>query len=122
MDCSTPGSLSIIITNSVNMNLSKLLEIVKDRGAWRAAVHGVTKSVHGIFQARILERVVIPWGIFLIQGSNLSLFHLLQWQGGFFTTGTTSRVDLSDPGILHCRQILYQLSYQGSPREEYKRL
>ena len=32
------------ITNSMNMNLSKLWEIVKDRGAWHAAVHGVTKS------------------------------------------------------------------------------
>ena len=33
-----------IITNSMDMNLSKLLEIVKGRGAWCAAVHGVTKS------------------------------------------------------------------------------
>ena len=32
------------ITDSMNMNLSKLQEIVKDRDAWRAAVHGVTKS------------------------------------------------------------------------------
>ena len=32
------------ITNSVDMDLSKLWEIVKARGAWRAAVHGVTKS------------------------------------------------------------------------------
>ena len=32
------------ITNSMNMNLGKLHEIVKDREAWRAAVHGVTKS------------------------------------------------------------------------------
>ena len=32
------------ITNSVNMNLSKLPEIVKDREAWWAADHGVTKS------------------------------------------------------------------------------
>ena len=31
------------MTNSVDMNLSKLWEIVKDREAWRAAVHGVTK-------------------------------------------------------------------------------
>ena len=31
------------IADSVDMNLSKLQEIVKDRGAWRAAVHGVTK-------------------------------------------------------------------------------
>ena len=32
------------ITNSMDMNLSKLLEIVKDREAWYAAVHEVTKS------------------------------------------------------------------------------
>ena len=32
------------ITNSMDMNLSKPRETVKDRGAWRAAVHGVTKT------------------------------------------------------------------------------
>ena len=32
------------ITNSVDMNLSKIQEMVKDREAWNAAVHGVTKS------------------------------------------------------------------------------
>ena len=32
------------ITDSLDMSLSKLQEIVKDREAWRAAVHGVTKS------------------------------------------------------------------------------
>ena len=32
------------INDSVDMNLSKLREIVKDREAWHAAVHGVTKN------------------------------------------------------------------------------
>ena len=45
----------------------------------------------GILQARILEWVAVPLqGIFPPQGSN--------------------------PGLLHCRQIFYQLSHQGSPR------
>ena len=36
--------LRAVITDSMNMRLSKLRETVKDREAWRAAVHGVTKS------------------------------------------------------------------------------
>ena len=49
-------------------------------------------TVHVILQARILQWVAFPFsrGIFPTQGLN--------------------------PGLLHCRQILYQLSHQGSPR------
>ena len=32
------------ITDSMDMNLRKLQEIVEERGAWRAAVHGATES------------------------------------------------------------------------------
>ena len=36
------------IIDSVDMSLSKLQEVVKDRGAWYATVHGVTKSQTGL--------------------------------------------------------------------------
>ena len=32
------------ITDSIDMSLSKLWELVMDREAWRAVIHGITKS------------------------------------------------------------------------------
>ena len=34
----------VSITDSMDINLSKLQEIVEDRGAWHAAVHGIAES------------------------------------------------------------------------------
>ena len=36
------------ITDWMNMSLSKLLEVVMDREAWHAAVHGVAKTQTGV--------------------------------------------------------------------------
>jgi len=36
------------IANSMDMTLSKLQEIVKDREAWAAAVHGIAKGRHNL--------------------------------------------------------------------------
>ena len=45
---------------------------------WTVSLPG--SSVHGIFQARILECHILLQGIFLTQGSNLCLLRLLHWQ------------------------------------------
>jgi len=47
-----------------------------------------------------------PWNSL---GQNTGVGRLSLLQGIFPTQG-------SDPGLLNCRQILYQMSYQGSPR------
>ena len=44
--CESETGYLKLITDSTAMNLSKLWETVKDREAWRAAVHGVAKSRH----------------------------------------------------------------------------
>ena len=36
------------ITDSMDMSLSKLRELVMDRGAWHAVIHGVSKSLTGL--------------------------------------------------------------------------
>ena len=45
------------ITDSMDMSLSKLQEIAEDRGAWRAAVHGVTKNWTWLSDWTITSRV-----------------------------------------------------------------
>ena len=60
------------ITDSTDMNLSKLQEIVKDKGAWRAAVHGVAKS-----RTRLGEWTTTTKCILLIDDVELFFVHLI---------------------------------------------
>ena len=50
------------ITDSMDVNLSKHLEIVKDRGDWHTAVHGVAKSGHDLATKQQQYRLVTKTG------------------------------------------------------------
>ena len=54
------------ITDSMDMSLSKLQEIVKDREVWRVAVHGVTKS-----QTRLSDSELTVLGLRCSSGFSL---------------------------------------------------
>ena len=90
------------ITDSMDMSLSKLQELVMDREAWRAAVHVAAKSWTQLINWTELTRLYNPWNS-LGQNTGMGSLSLLQ---GIFPT------QKSNWGLLHCRRILHQLSYQ----------
>ena len=62
------------ITDSVDMSLCKLWEMVVDREAWHAVIHGVTKS-----WTRLSNWTELNWGCFLDGVFSFLLSHIRRW-------------------------------------------
>ena len=70
------------IINSIDRNLGKLQDIVKDRGAWRAAVHGVTKSQKWLSD----WTTTIIWYLKLLELDLVWTFRWWKWERSFVNT------------------------------------
>ena len=58
------------VTNSVDMSLSKLQDLVMDREAWCAAVHGVTKS--WTTKVRLVKAMIFPVVMYVCESWTLN--------------------------------------------------
>ena len=104
------------ITNLMDMNLSKLQELVMDREAWRAVIHAVANSWTRLKvksecgSCSVVSDSLQPHGLYSPRnspGRNTGMGSLSLLQGIFPTQEP-------NPGLLNCRWILYQLIHKGN--------
>ena len=90
------------ITDSVNMNLGELQEMVRDREAWFAAVHGVAKSqtqlIDWITTTTIDTRFLNPvicWWVASISWLLQIMLHEFSWISVFIFSGSIPRSEIT---------------------------
>ena len=90
------------IINSMDMSLSKLQKIVKDRKAWCAAIHGVTKS-----QTRLSDWTTTIWvtDLQLILSDEAHTIHWTATVSKVFSYESTSKIDIPLKYIYQTWQI-----------------
>ena len=94
------------ITDSMEMSLSRLQELVMDREAWHAVVHGVTKSRTWLSNWTILNWVIYLWiyqfgKVHVFQGPLLSLSKGLMYSLSWYCKSPAGSSSLFHTNLLH---------------------
>ena len=124
------------ITDSMDMSLGKLQELVMDREVWRAAIHGITKSQHDwvtelnwtgeTLPARRLSRFSRVWLCDPMDGSlpdssdhGILQARILEWVSMPSSRRSSQARDWAWVSYVSCfsRWVLYQKCHQGSPKK-----